>query len=231
MFAWGSREGERVFWGDGNVLQLLSGSSYTGTHNCQNWSIWPLKNHFDLLVIPWFKKETLKILSNHKKRRRNTQSGSLCLHCEFWPIPSGGRGDGAEVAGGKGAWAPPHAPARGPFPQVKWRKQNCQPPNKTNAQWNKRTEAPRKVSPRVWDSYQALSQNHFPGNGNIFVFGKGEGVLRRATAKTRWSLDNCCTTEGPCGRGFKVQLLRPPQWVSGARQSEKPWLEQKLEIP
>lgn len=63
----------------------------------------------------------------------------------------------------------------------------------------------------MWDSYQALSQNHFPGNANIFVFGKGEGVLRRTRAKACWSLhNNCCLTEGPCGRGFKVLLLRPP---------------------
>lgn len=56
--------------------------------------------------------------------------------------------------------------------------------SQTNAGQNERTEAPRKTSLRVWDSYQALGQNHFPGNANIFVFGKGEGILRRAKAKT-----------------------------------------------
>lgn len=147
----------------------------------------------------------------------------MCLHCKLWPILSIVEGGETEqrllVARGVGTvWAP----ARGPLPQVQIKKAAQSAPKQTNSQWNKRTEAPRKAGSRVWDSYQALSQNHFPGNGNIFVFGKGEGVLRQARAKMRWSLDNCCPTKGPWGGGFKVLLLRPPQWVSGWGTQKSP---------
>ena len=84
----------------------------------------------------------------------------------------------------------------------------------------------------MWDSYRALGQNHFPGNANIFVFGKGEGALRRAKAKTCWSLDNHCgPTEGPCGRGLRRLLLRLPRGSLGWGTQRDPCCSRNPGVP
>lgn len=166
-----------------------------------------------MLIIPWFKKRDTEKTIKLQKRKRTPKVDQAACTVSFdqcWAQWREGRWSrGCWWWGGVGT---SQGTCQGPFaPGTNEGGSTVSP--QTNTQWNKRTEAPRKVGPRVWDSYQALSQNHFPGNGNIFVFGNREGVSRQARAKTHWSLDNCYPTEGPCGRGFKVLLLRPPQWV------------------
>lgn len=88
-----------------------------------------------MLINPWLKKidiENIIKLQKRKKEKTNTWSGSVCLHCELWPILSVvERGEMEQkLLVGKGVRVPPgHLPGA-LYLRYKWRRQHSQPPNK-----------------------------------------------------------------------------------------------------